>query len=39
MVSNLAMTEAAVKLLVEKGVFTGAEFKAKLSMERANYNI
>ena len=37
MVSNLAMTEPAGKLLIEKGVFTYAEFKAKLSAERANY--
>ena len=37
MVSNLAMTEAAVKLLIEKGVFTDEEFKVKLSTERANY--
>jgi hypothetical protein len=31
------MTDAAVKLLIEKGVFTEAEFKAKLGTERANY--
>ena len=37
MVSNLAMTEATVKLLIDKGVFTDAEFKAQLSTERANY--
>jgi len=37
MVSNLAMTEATVKLLIEKRVFTDAEFKAQLSTERANY--
>jgi hypothetical protein len=37
MVSNLAMTDAAVKLLIEKGVFTDAEFKAQLGTERANY--
>ena len=30
MVSTLAMTDAAVKLLIEKGVFTDAEFKSKL---------
>lgn len=30
MVSNLAMSDATVKLLIEKGVFTDAEFKAKL---------
>ena len=37
MVTNLAMTEAAVKLLIEKGVFTEPEFTAKLSAERATY--
>ena len=37
MVSNLAMTEATVKLLIDKGVFTDAEFKVQLSTERANY--
>ena len=37
MVSTLAMTDAAVKLLIEKGVFTDAEFKAKLETELANY--
>jgi hypothetical protein len=37
MASNLAMTDATVKLLIEKGVFTEAEFKAKLDTERANY--
>ena len=31
------MTEATVKLLIDKGVFTDAEFKAQLSTERANY--
>jgi hypothetical protein len=36
-VSTLAMTDAAVKLLIEKGVFTDTEFKAKLETERANY--
>jgi hypothetical protein len=30
MVSTLAMSDAAVKLLIEKRVFTDAEFKAKL---------
>lgn len=30
MVSTLAMSDAAVKLLIEKSVFTDAEFKAKL---------
>ena len=37
MVSNLAMTEATVKLLIDKVIFTDAEFKAQLSTERANY--
>ena len=37
MVSTLAMSDAAVKLLIEKSVFTDAEFKAKFGTERANY--
>ena len=37
MVSTLAMTDATVKLLIAKGVFTDEEFKAQLSTERANY--
>jgi hypothetical protein len=37
MVSNLAMSDATVKLLIEKGVFTDEEFKAQLDTERANY--
>jgi len=37
MVSSLAMTDAAVKLLIQKGVFTDEEFKAQLGAERANY--
>ena len=37
MVSTLAMTDAAVKLLIQKGVFTDEEFKAQLDTERANY--
>jgi hypothetical protein len=32
-VSNLAMSEATVKLLIEKDVFTEAEFQAKLETE------
>ena len=32
-----AMGDGTVKLLIEKGVFTDAEFKAKLQTERANY--
>ena len=37
MVSTLAMTDAAVKLLIEKGIITEAEFKQKLLEERATY--
>jgi hypothetical protein len=37
MVSTLAMTDALAKLLIEKGVITDAEFKQKLSEERAAY--
>ena len=37
MVTNLAMADATVKLLIEKGVFTDAEFTAKLSTGKANY--
>ena len=37
MVSTLAMTDALANLLVEKGVITDAEFRAKLSNERAKY--
>jgi transcription initiation factor IIE alpha subunit len=37
MVSTLAMTDAAVKLLIAKGVFTDDEFKSQLGAEKANY--
>jgi hypothetical protein len=37
LVSTLAMTDAAVKLLIAKGVFIDEKFKAQLSAERANY--
>jgi len=37
MVSTLAMTDAAVKLLIRKGVFTDDEFKTQLGVERTNY--
>jgi hypothetical protein len=37
MVSTLAMADATVKLLVQKGVFTDEEFKVQLDAERANY--
>jgi hypothetical protein len=37
MVSTLAMTDAAVKLLIAKGVFTEEEFTVQLGVEKANY--
>jgi hypothetical protein len=37
MVGTLAMTDAAIKLLIQKGVFTDEEFKTQLGAERANY--
>ena len=37
MVSTLAMVEAAVKLLIAKGIITEQEFTAQLSTERANF--
>jgi hypothetical protein len=37
MVSTLAMADAAVKLLIEKGIITEAEFKQKVLEERAVY--
>jgi hypothetical protein len=37
MVSNLAMSDATVKLLIQKGIFTDEEFKSQLSTEKANY--
>jgi transcription initiation factor IIE alpha subunit len=37
MVSTLAMADATVKLLIQKGVFTDEEFKTQLGAERANY--
>jgi hypothetical protein len=37
MVSTLAMTDALAKLLIAKGIITEDEFKAQLSVERANY--
>ena len=36
-VSTLAMTDAMIKLLIRKGIFTDAEFKAELNTERATY--
>ncbi|MFQ5902816.1 MAG: hypothetical protein ACE5JO_03925 [Candidatus Binatia bacterium] len=37
MVSSLATANALVKLLIEKGLVTEAEFMTKLSAERAGY--
>jgi len=37
MVSTLAMTDAAIKPLITRGLLTDAEFKAQLGIERANY--
>ena len=37
MVSSLATADALVKLLIEKGLITQAEFMQKLSVERAGY--
>jgi transcription initiation factor IIE alpha subunit len=37
MVSNLAMADATMKLLIQKGDFTDEEFKAQLGAEKANY--
>jgi hypothetical protein len=37
LVSTLAMVDALTELLIEKGVITDAEFKQKLSEERAAY--
>jgi hypothetical protein len=37
LVSTLAMIDAAIKLLIQKGEFTDDEFKAHLRTERANY--
>jgi len=34
-VSSLATSNALAKLLIEKGIITGAEFTAKVSAERA----
>jgi hypothetical protein len=35
MVSTLAMVDAMTKILVEKGLMSEAEFRQKLSQERA----
>jgi hypothetical protein len=37
LVSSLAQTDAAVKLLIEKGLITRDEFMEKLAEERATY--
>lgn len=37
LISSLAMTDAVVKLLIEKGLIGQEEFTAKLSEERAAY--
>jgi len=37
LVSSLATADALVKLLIEKGLITQAEFMQKLSAERAGY--
>lgn len=36
-ISSLATADAAVKLLIEKGLITEAEFLGKLAEERASY--
>jgi hypothetical protein len=36
-VSSLATADALIKLLIEKGIISQAEFAAKLSAERATY--
>ena len=36
-ISSLATADALAKLLIEKGLITEAEFKEKLSAERAVY--
>jgi len=37
LVTSLAQTDALSKLLIEKGVFTQAEFMEKIKAERATY--
>jgi len=37
LVTSLAQTDAVAKLLIEKGVFTQAEFLEKIKAERATY--
>jgi hypothetical protein len=39
MVSNLAMSEATVKLLIAKGVITDDEFKTQLSAEKRTISL
>ena len=37
LIASLAQTDALSKLLIEKGVITEAEYREKLSGERAEY--
>jgi len=37
LITSLAQTDAVAKLLIEKGVFTQAEFMEKIKAERATY--
>jgi hypothetical protein len=37
MVSTLAMVDAMTKILVDKGLMSEAEFREKMSQERARY--
>ena len=37
LVTSLAQTDAVAKLLIEKGVFTQAEFMEKIKAERVTY--
>ena len=37
MISTLAMTDAAVKLLIQKGLFSEEEFRTQLGSDRAHY--
>ena len=36
-ISSLATADAVAKILIEKGILSEAEFKKKLSAERATY--
>ena len=37
LISSLATNDALAKLLIEKGIITQREFRAKISEERATY--